>query len=200
MMLLLRFFVLSAIVVVSVRSIPQVFRTFRSNSVAGVSPASFALSVAGSLLWATWAVADGKLVALPGSLVGGSCAAAALFALSRQGARMTVSLLAAAGYIVFGAVMFLVYGPLALSLTAACSGVGFAVFGLSAFLRSPDRAGVSLWSWGLVAYSELVWLCWGLVYRVPASIISSGSGVLAALVVMGLSLHSSRRKVVLLCE
>lgn len=197
MMLLLQFFVFSAIVVVSVRSIPQVFRTFRSNSVAGVSPVSFALSGAGSLLWATWAVADGKLVALPGSLVGGSCAAAALFALSRQGARLTVALLAAAGYIVFGAAMFLVYGPLALSLTAACSGVGFAVFGLSAFLRSPDRAGVSLWSWGLVAYSELVWLCWGLVYRVPASIISSGSSVLAALVVMGLSLHSSRRKVVL---
>jgi len=200
MTFILQLFVFSAIVVVSVRSIPQVFRTFRSNSVSGVSPVSFALSGAGSLLWAGWSVAADKLITLPGSLVGGSCAAAVLFALSRHGARLTVALLAATGYIVFGAVMFLVYGPLALSLTAACSSVGFAVFGLSAFLRSPDRSGVSLWSWGMFAYSELVWLCWGLVYMVPASIISSGSGVLAALVVMGLASYSPRRKVVLRCE
>lgn len=191
MVSILQILVFSAIAVGATRSIPQVLRTLRSGSIEGVSPVSFALAATGSLLWVGWGVAAGEPVQFPGNLIAAFCAAAVLFVFARRGGRLTVALLAASGYAVFGVLVFLVFGPLFLSLAAACSGVGFALLGLSAFLRSPDRSGVSLWSWAMVAYSELVWLCWGLVYSVPASIISSGTGFLSSLAILALVTRAS---------
>jgi uncharacterized protein with PQ loop repeat len=193
MISILQMLVFSAIAVGPTRSVPQALRTLRSGSIEGVSPVGFALAGTGSLLWVGWGAAAGEPIQFPGNLIAALCAAAVLFIVYRSGHRSTMALLAASGYAALGAVAFFVFGPLALSLVAACSGVGFALFGLSAYLRSPDRSGVSLWSWGMVTYSELVWLCWGLVYSVPASVISSGTGLLSSLVVLALASRSSRR-------
>jgi len=193
MLSILQILVFSAIAAGATRSIPQVLRTLRGGSIGGVSPVSFALAAAGALLWIGWAVAAGKPIQVPGNLIAAFCGAAVLFVFARRGGRLTAALLAAAGYAVFGGLVFLLFGPLYLSLVAACSGVGFALFGLSAFLRSPDRSGVSLLSWAMVAYAELVWLCWGLVYSVPASIISSGIGLLSSLTILALATRASFR-------
>lgn len=193
MLSILQILVYSAIAVGATRSIPQVLRTLRGGSIEGISPVSFALAATGALLWMGWGVAAGKPIQVPGNLIAAFCGAAVLFVFARRGGRLTVALLAAFGYAVFGVLVFLFLGPLYLSLVAACSSVGFALFGLSAFLRSPDRSGVSLWSWVMVAYSELIWLCWGLVYSVPASIISSGIGLLSSLVILALATRASLR-------
>lgn len=194
MVSILQLFVFSAICVGAIRSVPQALRTLRVGSTEGVSPVGFALAGTGSLLWVGWGVVDDEPIQLPGNLLAALCSAAVLFVLLRRGpGRLTAAFLAALVYAVFGVTLFLFLGPTALSLAAACSGVGFALFGLSAFLRSTDRSGVSLWSWAMVAYSEFVWLCWGLVYSVPASIVSSGTGLLSSLVVLTLAARSSRR-------
>lgn len=190
----LELFVFSAIAVGATRSIPQVLRILRSGSTKGISPVGFALTAAGALLWLGWAVAAGVLpLFLPGNLIAVSCAAAVLFVFARRGGRLTVALLAAFGYAVFGGLVFLFFGPLYLSLVAACSNVGFALFGLYAFLRSPDRSGVSPWSWSMVAYAESIWLCWGLVYSVPASIISAAISLPSSLVILALTMRASLR-------
>jgi len=40
---------------------------------------------------------------------------------------------------------------------------------------------------------ELGWLCWGLVYSVPASIISAGPGLLSSLAILALTMRASPR-------
>lgn len=181
---LLQILVWSAIVIGGGRALPQAVRILRTENPVGVSPVSYAVGGAGSILWAAWGVIDHQPVLLPGNLIAVLCSVMVLRTMRRSGMKVGAGLALAGAYLLLGAGLHLGIGGLVMSLVASLSGVIFAGAGLVAFLRASDRSGVSRGTWVMVLYSELVWLAWGISNQVPASIISSGAGSGAATVIL----------------
>ncbi len=149
------------------RALPQAGRTLFQRRTAGVSAATWGLSLASSLVWIVWGITFANLPNLVANLGIGLASGSVLLVLSMRGmhtGRVAAGAVGIACMAVAGA--FLSHGLLNV-LAVAIPSVYF-LPQMVAVIRSRDVDGVSLPAWCIALVGMLLWLVYGIgIHNIP---------------------------------
>jgi uncharacterized protein with PQ loop repeat len=178
--------------------LPQLVRTIRNPTTAGVSPVSWALTATGCLSWIFYGFRAPALPQVPGNLilVPGAAAIAVLAPAGLSGPRRAAALTCAALVVTLTAFSGVPAGYLGY-LAFAVTSVATLPQAFSSALRRPPATGtaVSRSAWGMRAGSQVCWLGYALPHRdVPVAIAASVTLVSAMVVLIAESARPRRRR------
>jgi uncharacterized protein with PQ loop repeat len=163
--------------------VPQLARTIRNPGAGGVSPTSWALTMAACLTWLTFGVKAGATPQIPGNvLIFPGAAAIVLTAPSRLTVSLRAVMLVSASAAIVAAAVFLApdyigYLAFVIGLVSALPQARESI----ARSSSAGRSAVSVSAWLLRAVSQVFWLGYAIVLHQVPIIVAAGVTMISAI-------------------
>ena len=142
---------------------PQVFRIYRNNTVEGLAPLGALQGMSGSILWATYGLAQGVFPVFGSNVLVAVAVGLICVAMTRHGVVARQALFAVTVVVLGIGFVTAAVSPTVVGALAFVVGALSVVPQTVKVLRDPNLNGVSVSSNTLLFFTASAWLCYGLL-------------------------------------
>jgi uncharacterized protein with PQ loop repeat len=174
-----------AVVVTAIAWLPQTIKSLRAKSVAGVSVSSWAVGAITGLVFCLYGIKTSvwSLTVSEGAFAVG----AALLISTIQGVKKTAAYVALAVLLSLLAVLLLT--PIEVGVVGIAGSLGMRVLQIGKTLRTKSVAGMSSWSWALLALNVTAWGLFGLRTNRWPLVVTSAVALSSAVFLLKVARH-----------
>ena len=163
--------------------LPQAVRAVRVGT-DGISPATFQLLVAVSVMWLVYGVSEHYLPAWPGNSCQLVTSTIVLIQCRRHGHSWNDVMSIAVALVVITGVVFVAAGGVWIGWCAVLVSLGLRVPQIRAAMISEKLSGISVSTWWVSVASNLLWLIYGIAHTDPRLIVATTVNILGSVAII----------------